>query len=82
MSLIITKLHKEVMKRQQTLDSKKWGLNFAEVDKYPHPLKDNLPHLCNNVSGQVVTTVVIVADSFFNWEKMGIVLMVSLPDGF
>ena len=64
------------------IDSKKWGLNFAEVDKYPTPLKDNWPHLCNHISGQVVTTVVIVADSNFNSEKMGMVFIVSLPDGF
>ena len=70
------------MKYRQTLDSKKWGLNFAEVDKYPTPLKDNWPQLCNHIFGQVVTTIVIVADLFFNWEKMGMVLIVSLPDGF
>ena len=76
------KLHKEEMKYRRTLDSKDQVLVCAEVDKYPHPLEDNQPHLYNPVTGQIASTDVNVAGSIVIWEKMEGDFIKSLPDGF
>ncbi|MCG7883058.1 MAG: hypothetical protein JAY96_15870 [Candidatus Thiodiazotropha endolucinida] len=76
------KLHKEEMKYRRKLDASDRGLIFAEVDKYPHPLEDNRPHLYNPVTGQIASADVNVADSIVIGERMERDFVSSLPDGF
>ena len=76
------KLHKEEMKHRRALDSSDRALVLAEVDKYPHPLEDNRPHLYNPVTGQIASADVNVADSILVGEKMEREFISSLPDGF
>ena len=76
------KLHKEEMKYRRTLESKERNLILAEVDKYPHPLEDNKPHLYNPVTGQIASRDVNVADSVVIGENMENEFKANLPDGF
>ena len=76
------KLHKEEMKYRRTLDFKDRDHILAEVDKYPHPLEDNKPHLYNPVTGQIASRNVNVADSVVIGEKMENNFIANLPDGF
>ena len=52
------------------------------MEKYPHPLEDNRPHLYNPVSGQIAPADVNVADSIGIGAKMERESIASLPDGF
>ena len=76
------KQHKEELKHRRILDASDRELINAEVEKYPHPLDDNRPHLYNPVTGQIAPADVNVADSIVIGEKMEIEFISSLPDGF
>ena len=70
------------MKSRKTLDSKDQVLVSVEVDKYPHPLEDNRPHLYNPVTGQIASTDLSVADSIVLGEKVEREFIARLLDGF
>jgi hypothetical protein len=74
--------HKEEMKHRRVLDAHDRGLIDAEVQKYPHPLEDQRPHLFNPVTGQIAPSAVNVADSIVIGDKMESKYIASLPDGF
>ena len=76
------KQHKEEQKHRCFVDAQDRSLIAAEVEKYPHPLEDNRPHLYNPVSGQIAPSNVNVADSFNIGAKMECAYIATLPDGF
>ena len=76
------KQHKEEQKHRCFVDAQDRSLIAAEVEKYPHPLEDNRPHLYNPVSGQIAPSNVNVADSFSIGAKMECAYIATLPDGF
>ena len=76
------KEHKEEMKHRRILDANDRNLIAAEVKKYPHPLENDRPHLCNPVTGQIAPNEVNVADSIQIGDQMECKYIASLPHGF
>lgn len=79
--------HKEELKQRRRADAHDRCLIAAEVEKYPHPLEDNRPHLYSPhlyspVSGQIAPNDVNVVDSLSIGAKMECEYIAGLPNGF
>ena len=72
------KQHKEEFKHRRILDAYDRNFIYAEVEKYPYPLEDDVPIL----TGQIAQTNVNVADSILIGEKTEREYIASLPNGF
>ena len=64
------------------MDAKDRELVAAELEKYPHPLEDERPHLYNPVTGQIAPASVNVTYSISIGGEMEKRYVDSLPHGF